>query len=122
MASKTLRLNDGNEIPLLAYGSGTAHMRSKMSRGAKAELADRATVDTIKLAIRAGYRHLDNAEIYGTETEVGEAIMESIKEGVIASRQDLFITSKVGKDPLKAEEAIDACLARLGPDVGYVDL
>ena len=122
MDSKSLTLNDGNKIPLLAFGSGTAHIRSKIAKGAKEEETDRDTIDMIKVAIRAGYRHLDNAEMYGTEPEVAVAIAESIQEGVISSRQELFITSKVERDPLNAEEAIDRCLARLGPDVGYVDL
>lgn len=76
-------------------------------------------------ALRAGYRHVDTAEGYKTEREVGEALKES---GL--PREEVFITSKVfpgnpeWKLPAKDFEAcIAACeasLERLG--VSYLDL
>lgn len=74
----------------------------------------------IKIAIRAGYRHLDNAAMYGTEVEVGIAINDCIADGVIKSREDLFITTKVAENALEAEAAIDESLEKL--QLTYVDL
>jgi hypothetical protein len=51
----------------------------------------RTVVDALKL----GYRHLDCACDYGNEREVGKGIFLAIKEGIIASRQEVFVTSKV---------------------------
>ncbi len=42
-------------------------------------------------AINAGYRHIDTSEIYGNELEIGEALTEVIKIGII-KREDVFIT------------------------------
>ncbi|RFU28807.1 hypothetical protein B7463_g7508, partial [Scytalidium lignicola] len=110
----TLKLNDGSTIPLLAFGSGTALLK----RSASTEL-DRGTVDTIKTAIRVGYRHLDTAEMYNTEAEMGAAIRESIMEGLV-KREDLFVTTKVSSNFKEAQKAIDVSLQKLGLD--YVDL
>ena len=49
----------------------------------------------VKSGIDNGYRHIDTAQIYNTETPVGEAIAAKIKEGVVR-RKDLFVTTKVG--------------------------
>lgn len=107
---------------MLAFGSGTAHLRGKLAKGG-VEI-DQDIVDACKDALREGYRHLDNAEMYGTEVEVGIAIRESIEKGVIKGREELFITSKVEKNPIEeAEKAVDRALDRLGPAAeGYVDL
>ncbi|KAL1113007.1 hypothetical protein V6Z11_D02G162800 [Gossypium hirsutum] len=46
-------------------------------------------------AIRAGYRHFDTAFIYGSEQPLGAAIAEALNIGLIKSRNELFITSKL---------------------------
>ena len=65
-----------------------------------------------KDALEAGFRHLDCAEMYDNEAEVGKAIKES---GV--PRQELFVTTKVAdgiKDVPKAiDESLKKALARL---------
>ncbi|KAL4298489.1 hypothetical protein HN51_049172 [Arachis hypogaea] len=46
-------------------------------------------------AIKVGYRHFDTASLYESEQAVGEAIAEALKLGLIGSRDELFITSKL---------------------------
>jgi diketogulonate reductase-like aldo/keto reductase len=52
-----LKLNDGNAIPMLGYGTGTA-----WSKTGDESKTDRAIVDAVKMAIKLGYTHLDGAE------------------------------------------------------------
>ncbi|KFA66656.1 hypothetical protein S40285_03064 [Stachybotrys chlorohalonatus IBT 40285] len=110
----SLKLNDGNEIPMLGYGLGTA--RFKTGQGP----LDQKTVDVTQLAVEVGYRHLDGAEVYGNEEELGAAIKASIKAYDIP-REKLYITTKISatkkQDTFKA---FDASLKKLGLD--YVDL
>jgi len=101
-------LNNGHKIP--ALGLGTANSGDKVP----------LTKDAVKIAIKAGYRHIDAAWIYKTENEVGEALRELFEEGVV-KREDLFITTKVGfplyNDP---ETSLNESLEKLG--IEYVDL
>ncbi|MCJ1477308.1 hypothetical protein MMC13_005979 [Lambiella insularis] len=106
----SLKLNDGNSIPMIGYGTGTVWHKS--SSDAK---LDRKTVDAIKMAIKMGYHHLDGAEVYNTEPELGIAIKES---GV--SREKLFVTTKVILNIQDIPYAINESLKRLQLD--YVDL
>lgn len=46
-------------------------------------------------AIKLGYRHFDTASMYGTEKALGEAIIEAVRLGIVSSREELFITSKL---------------------------
>ncbi|KAJ4711020.1 NADPH-dependent codeinone reductase-like protein [Melia azedarach] len=49
-------------------------------------------------AIKLGYRHFDTASLYGTEKALGEAIAEALGLGLVSSREELFITSKLWCD------------------------
>ncbi|KAL6650792.1 hypothetical protein ACP70R_009717 [Stipagrostis hirtigluma subsp. patula] len=46
-------------------------------------------------ALELGYRHLDTAALYGSERLVGEAVAEAARRGVVASREEVFVTTKV---------------------------
>ena len=81
-------------------------------------LAGAACADLVASALDAGYRHIDTAESYKNEAEVGDGVRAS---GV--PRTEIFLTTKVWRDGLAAgdlERRAEASLARLGVD--YVDL
>jgi len=68
--------------------------------------------------LEVGYRHIDTAEMYGNEREVGQAISRSGLD-----RSDVFVTSKLANDahePDDARRAFDESLKALGVD--YLDL
>ncbi|RMZ87305.1 hypothetical protein DV736_g5469, partial [Chaetothyriales sp. CBS 134916] len=94
----------------IGYGAGTAWFKSKPD----APFND-ACVEAVKSAIKIGYTHLDNAEVYNTEAEMGKAIKESKLD-----REKLFVTTKVITKISDIHAAIDASLKKLGLD--YVDL
>ena len=73
---KTVQLNNGIEIPILGFGVFQI----------PAEETEQAMID----AIQAGYRHIDTAQSYMNEAEVGSGIKNSG-----AAREDLFITTKI---------------------------
>ncbi|MGD0068351.1 MAG: aldo/keto reductase, partial [Streptosporangiaceae bacterium] len=76
------------------------------------------TVAAVSTALQVGYRHIDTAEMYGNEKEVGEAISRSDLD-----RGEVFVTSKLSNDahePDEARRAFDQSLKALGFD--YVDL
>jgi 2,5-diketo-D-gluconate reductase A len=76
------------------------------------------TAQAVTTALQAGYRHIDTAQMYGNEKEVGEAIAWSGLD-----RGDVFVTSKLANGshrPDDARRAFDGTLSALGSD--YVDL
>ena len=97
-------LVNGRALP--ALGLGTWQLRG------------RACEQAVQTALALGYRHLDTAERYGNEAEVGAAIARS---GV--DRAEVFLTTKVWPDHFRAADlrrAADDSLRRLRLD--YVDL
>jgi diketogulonate reductase-like aldo/keto reductase len=46
-------------------------------------------------ALELGYRHLDTAMLYRSERAVGEAVAEAARRGIVASREDVFVTTKM---------------------------
>ena len=95
---------NGAQIP--ALGFGTFRMPG----------AD--VLRVVPKAIQLGFRHVDTAQIYGNEAEVGQAIVES---GV--SRSDIFLTTKVWVDKYRHADfiaSVDESLKKLKTD--YVDL
>src|SRR5262245_34231911 len=81
-------------------------------------LKEDVCVKAVDAALRIGYRHIDTAQMYGNESEVGEGLRNS---GV--KREDIFVTTKVWHDRQKAgdlERSVDESLERL--KLPYVDL
>ncbi|KAK4205629.1 NADP-dependent oxidoreductase domain-containing protein [Triangularia verruculosa] len=106
-----LKLSDGNEIPFLGYGLGTANFK----RGDKSKF-DEEVVNATVTALKAGYTHLDGAEAYGNEAELGAAIAKSK-----IPREQLFVTTKTScRAGETIQQAFDRSLEKLGLD--YVDL
>ncbi|MGJ9372506.1 aldo/keto reductase [Nesterenkonia sp. CF4.4] len=100
----TITLNDGATIPQLGFGVW------------QVPADDAETV--VAEALKVGYRHIDNAAVYGNEEGVGRAIAAS---GI--PREELFITTKVWVSDFKAgktRQALRTSLEKLGLD--YVDL
>lgn len=105
----TYQLNDGNEIPVVGFG--TWQMPNNED-----------TSDIVYHAIEVGYRHIDTAAVYKNEEAVGRGIKKAIDEGLV-SREELFVTTKLWNDDQTyelANKALDDSLDRLGLD--YVDL
>lgn len=95
---------NGAEIPALGFGTF--------------ELAPDDAVRMVEHAIQAGYRHIDTAQIYGNEADVGEAIAHAP-----VKRDEIFLTTKVWIDamrPGKLEASVEESLKKLQTD--YVDL
>lgn len=97
------KLNDGNEIPML--GLGTWQQTDK-----------KYCIEAIRFALKAGYKHIDTADIYGNHEFIEEAL-----KGF--SREKIFITTKLWRDfldPKLVESECDKALMQLGLD--YLDL
>jgi 2,5-diketo-D-gluconate reductase A len=103
-AVPNIELNDGHAIPQLGFGVFQIHPRD--------------TVEAVTEALRIGYRHIDTAEMYGNEREVGEAIRRSGLD-----RGEVFVTSKLNNSFHRrddARRAFERTLSELGFD--YLDL
>ncbi|KAK5711369.1 hypothetical protein LTR17_018436 [Elasticomyces elasticus] len=106
MSTATYTLNTGAKIP--AVGLGT--WQSEKGQVATA----------VEQALKAGYRHIDAAFVYGNEQEVGEGLKKAFESGV-CKREDVFVTSKLWCTyHRRPEECLDEGLKRLQLD--YVDL
>ncbi|MGB3698043.1 MAG: aldo/keto reductase [Gordonia sp. (in: high G+C Gram-positive bacteria)] len=97
-------LNNGVRIPQLGFGVY--------------QIPPAETKAAVLTALEAGYRHIDTAQMYGNEREVGEAVRESGLD-----RGEVFVTSKLNNDahdPQVAREATARSIDALG--IGPMDL
>ncbi|BBZ38901.1 aldo/keto reductase [Mycobacterium conspicuum] len=104
-----ITLNDGSgQIPALGFGTSLSD--------------NRKTRSAVKAAVEVGFRHLDAAERYRNEAEVGAALKELFAAGTVR-REDVFVTTKLWNNnhrPERVRPALQASLRRLGLDA--VDL
>ncbi|MEU2615945.1 aldo/keto reductase [Micromonospora sp. NPDC007271] len=99
-----IALNDGNVIPQLGFGVF--------------QIEPKDTARAVGTALEIGYRHVDTAEMYGNEAEVGQAIRASGLD-----RDEVFVTSKLNNGfhrPDDARKAFESTLQELKFD--YLDL
>ncbi|AFA74435.1 putative 2,5-didehydrogluconate reductase [Gordonia polyisoprenivorans VH2] len=104
MTVPSITLNNGVEIPQLGFGVF--------------QIKPEDTVEATLSALEVGYRHIDTAQMYGNEAEVGEAVRKS---GI--PRDEVFITTKLNNSFHAFDDALEATdksLERLG--VEHVDL
>jgi 2,5-diketo-D-gluconate reductase A len=100
----SITLNDGKAIPQLGFGVF--------------QIKPDETAAAVRAALEIGYRHIDTAEMYGNEKEVGQGIRDAALD-----REEVFVTSKLNNGfhrPDDARRAFDGTLKALGSD--YVDL
>jgi 2,5-diketo-D-gluconate reductase A len=100
----TITLNNGVEIPQLGFGVF--------------QIPPDETVNATATALEVGYRHIDTAQMYGNEREVGLAVRES---GI--PRDEVFVTSKLNNNRLEHDDILrsfDTSLADMGFE--YLDL
>jgi 2,5-diketo-D-gluconate reductase A len=99
-----IALNDANHIPQLGFGVF--------------QIEPDETAAAVKAALDVGYRHIDTAEMYGNEKEVGQGVRDAGLD-----RAEVFITSKLNNgfhQPDDARRAFDRTLSALESD--FVDL
>lgn len=104
----TVELYNGVKMPGLGFGVW--------------QISEEDTAESVKLAIKNGYRNIDTAAAYHNEKKVGEGIRAAMREYGIG-REDLFVSTKLWNDHRgydKAVEAIEDSLCTL--DIGYIDL
>ncbi|PWA77656.1 aldo/keto reductase/potassium channel subunit beta [Artemisia annua] len=108
----TITSSDGRRsIPLIGFGTASETEGGDVVKAAVVE------------AIKAGYRHFDTASLYQTEKPLGEGINEALRLGLIKSRAELFVTTKLWCTSTEGHLVLPAMkksLQNLG--LGYVDL
>ena len=84
-------------IPEVKLSSSSGHRNMPViGMGTMADPFDETALkEAVLEAIRVGYRHFDTAALYRSEKPLGEALAEALKLGLIASREEVFITSKL---------------------------
>jgi 2,5-diketo-D-gluconate reductase A len=93
-----IRLNNGVEIPQLGFGVF--------------QVKPAETVEAVATALDVGYRHIDTAQMYGNEKQVGEGLRRSGLD-----RDAVFLTSKLNNNRLERDDILrtfDQSLADLG--------
>ena len=101
-----MQLNNGFSIPQM--GAGTWTLRGETAR------------ENVRLALEAGFRHIDTAQMYENEAEVGQGIVDSN-----VPRNEVFLTTKIVPNTMRqgaeaVRRSIEESLVKLKTD--YIDL
>ena len=101
-----MQLNNGFSIPQM--GAGTWTLRGETAR------------ENVRLALEAGFRHIDTAQMYENEAEVGQGIVDSN-----VPRNEVFLTTKIFPNTMRqgaeaVRRSIEESLVKLKTD--YIDL
>jgi 2,5-diketo-D-gluconate reductase A len=100
----TVKLNNGVDIPQFGFGVF--------------QIPPAQTREATLVALGAGYRHIDTAEMYGNEKQVGQAVREA---GL--PRDEVFVTSKLNNGYHKRDDALRALDRTLEDlNLGFLDL
>ena len=94
-----------DKMPMIGYGTWLS--------------AEGEVYEGTKAALRQGYRHIDEAWVYMNEAEVGRALNEALADGTVASRAELWVTSKLWQCHHRPELVREGCLesmTKLGVD------
>ncbi|KAF8689316.1 hypothetical protein HU200_042113 [Digitaria exilis] len=108
-------MSSGKPIPRVGFGTATGTL-------GMAEGYD-GVKEAVLRAIAAGYRHFDTSAVYNAEAALGDAVAEAVRAGTIASRDELYVTSKLwlaDAHPGLVLPALQKTLQKLKMD--YVDL
>lgn len=101
---KYFTLKNKNKIPAIGLGTW--------------KLAGKTCEEAVGYALEVGYRHIDTAEIYGNQQEIGNALSKTN-----VKRKDIFVTSKVWMSNLSKQDTIDSAKNTLEAlQTDYVDL
>ena len=98
----SIQLNSGFSIPQIGVGTSKSV----------------SPAESVRTALHAGYGHVDTAQMYDNETEVGEGVRSAD-----VPREDVFVTTKLNNDfhsPAEVHRTFGESLDRLGLE--YVDL
>ncbi|XP_041978125.1 aldo-keto reductase AKR2E4-like isoform X2 [Aricia agestis] len=111
-------LNDGHKIPTVALGTSLGHL----SDGTRVLPVNHSLARAVQWALEAGYRHIDTAALYRVEDEVGLGVQHYIEDNN-ATREDVYITTKLWNDAHDIDEVIPALKKSLDDlKMDYVDL
>ncbi|CAN4080991.1 unnamed protein product [Withania somnifera] len=115
---QVITLNNCNKaMPMIGMGTAPS------SRPAPGVDSSGAVKSALLEAIKSGYRHFDTAFVYQSEKPLGEAIVEALHLGLITSRDELFITTKLWCTFAQRDQVVHACKLSLGElQLDYVDM
>jgi len=105
---RAIEFQNGDRMPLMGLGTWLLNKNE--------------VYNAVSDAIHIGYRHFDCASIYGNEAEIGRALHDALKDGLV-KREDLFVTSKLWNSdhaPERVEMALKKSLNDL--QLEYLDL